>query len=129
MNISTYFEIGGEIVETVVLDSSRHQDTTFDSLPEFSEPGKFTDDELMAIAAGEFVFEALNINDQYEIDRALRSAERFRRAYTVAGWAIALAAADGPLPIGDTIAIVLLASWGIYETALGISDIVQYGTW
>lgn len=127
--MNSYFEIGGEVIESVVFDSERHQDTTFAPLPEFSEPGKFTDNELMAIAAGEFVFEALNINDQYEIDRALRSAERMRRAYTVAGWAITLAAADGPLPIGDTIAIVLLASYGIYETARAIDDIIQYETW
>ena len=126
---ATYFEIGGEVIETFVFDSERHENTTFAPLPEFTPQGEFTDKEKMAIKVGEFLRDLATDNEEYEIGRALRSAERMRRAYTVAGWAITLAAADGPLPIGDTIAIVLLASYGIYETARAIDDIVQYETW
>jgi hypothetical protein len=129
MKYPTYFEIGGEIIESQVFDSERHQDTTFDPLPGFTASGEFTDDEQMAIDVGEMVIQGLTGNEEYDAGRALRSYERLRRAKTVATWAIALAAADGPLPIGDTIAIVLLASYGIYETARAVDDIVQYGTW
>jgi len=127
--MNTYFEIGGEIIESQVFESDRHSDTTFDPLPGFTEPGKFSDDEQMAIDVAEFVIQGATGNEEYDAGRALRSYERLRRAKTVATWAIALAAADGPLPIGDTIAIVLLTSYGIYETARAVDDIVQYGTW
>lgn len=126
---STYFEIGGDIIESQVFDSERHQDTTFDPLPLFTPEGKFSDDEQMAIDIAEMVIIGATGNEDYDGGRALRSYERLRRAKTVATWAIALAAADGPLPIGDTIAIVLLTSYGIYETARAVDDIVQYGTW
>ena len=127
--MNTYFEIGGEIIESQIFDSTRHEDTTFDPLPEFSPEGKFSDDEQMAIDIAEMVITGATGNEEYDAGRALRSYERLRRAKTVATWAIALAAADGPLPIGDTIAIVLLTSYGIYETARAVDDIVQYGTW
>jgi hypothetical protein len=127
--MNNYFEIGGEVIESQIFDSERHEDTTFDPLPGFTPSGEFTDDEQMAIDVGEMVIQSLTGNEDYDGGRALRSYERLRRAKTVATWAIALAAADGPLPIGDTIAIVLLASYGIYETARAVDDIVQYGTW
>jgi hypothetical protein len=127
--MNTYFEIGGDIIESQVFESDRHSDTTFDPLPGFTPSGEFSDDEQMAIDVAEMVITGATGNEDYDAGRALRSYERLRRAKTVATWAIALAAADGPLPIGDTIAIVLLTSYGIYETARAVDDIVQYGTW
>jgi len=127
--MNTYFEIGGDIIESQVFESDRHSNTTFDPLPGFSPEGKFSDDEQMGIDVTEFIIEGVTGNEDYDAGRALRSAERLRRAYVVAGWALTLAAADGPLPIGDTIAIVLLAGYGTYEAVRAIDDIVQYGTW
>ena len=64
--------------------------------------------------------------DGYSAQRVTRGVGRARRARWAFVTAATLAAADGPLPIGDAAAIVFLAGYGIYEGYGAVQDIIQY---
>ena len=117
--MTSYFEIGGMIVESDSSSDSSFQSTV--SVLEYSERGRNstrsqgfslktssdgTSPESMGVA---------------EVIGRINRAQRARRALTIAA---TLAAVDGPLPIGDTLAIVgltIYAGWEIGH-AVGILD-------
>jgi flagellar biosynthesis/type III secretory pathway ATPase len=60
-----------------------------------------------------------------ETQKALKTYERAKRARSAITIAMTMAAVDGPLPIGDTIAIGLIAGYGAYEAVLAFRDVVE----
>jgi hypothetical protein len=52
-------------------------------------------------------------------------AGRKRRAVWAFRAAAALALADGPLPMGDALAIGVLAAYGTYEVVQGVKDVQE----
>ncbi len=55
--------------------------------------------------------------------RAFKAMGHKKRAITAARLALILAAADGPLPVGDVLAVSVLAGYAGYETALAVKTI------
>jgi len=56
------------------------------------------------------------------LSEAIAIPGRLRRATTAATWAGTLALADGPLPIGDALAVGLLSAYAVYEISLIYRD-------
>ena len=69
------------------------------------------------------------LGDSYDLKRGLRGAEKTRGSIGAIGRgltiAATLAAADGPLPIGDVIGAGVLIVGGTYLAVTGIQDMVQ----
>jgi hypothetical protein len=57
--------------------------------------------------------------------KAIETYERAKRARSAVTVAMTLAAVDGPLPIGDTVAIGLLAGYATYEAVLAFRNVVE----
>lgn len=60
--------------------------------------------------------------DVLKVSRAHGRARRARWAFTTAA---AIAAADGPLPIGDAIAVGVLGAYGVYEVGMAVKDVAE----
>ncbi|MCH1527234.1 MAG: hypothetical protein L7S49_03370 [Candidatus Poseidoniaceae archaeon] len=77
----------------------------------------FTPEEIeslteLAVTTAEF------FSDRSDLDRAAeytRKAQRARRAYRASAIAAGLAVSDGPLPVGDILAITFLTGYAGYE--------------
>lgn len=111
------------MVEVLVLDSPRHSESTFNPMPPAMDPLSMSPEEL-------FIFEGLTLGERftaedYDAARATRAYGRGRRAKWAITTALALAAGDGPLPIGDTVAIVFLAAYAGYEIYNIGMDVLQ----
>ena len=119
MTYSTYFEVGGHVLE-------HHLDR-----PEL--PGRPAATGVKEISKRTGVPAPLvrKAGKQFEKEtgydpvRATGAYGRFRRARWAFTTAATLAMADGPLPFGDALAIGLLAGYGAYETVSGIQDVLQ----
>ena len=119
MTYTTYFEIGGHVIESNV--ESR------------GLPGRPPQTDVKFISkktgvpapllrkAGKEVQEKTG----YDPVRAAGAYGRLRRARWAIGVAGTLAMADGPLPIGDALAVGFLATYGIYEGVRAFQDIRQ----
>ena len=119
MTYATYFEIGGHVIETT-LDSRIHGPRpAADPLMELAK--KHGVPKPLARKAMKESSEAIG----YDVARASRGVGRLRRAKRAFGIAAVFAAADGPLPFGDAVAVGVLGSYGIYEVVTGVGDIVQ----
>lgn len=99
----SYFEIAGQIVESSVED----------------EDAVFSDIDYAEIA------EILRDKSDYDIMRASQAPGRLRRARNAITLAATLAAADGPLPIGDMLAIGVLGGYAGYEIVRAFGDVRQ----
>jgi hypothetical protein len=119
MIYSTYFEVGGHVLE-------HHLDR-----PEL--PGRPAATGVKQISKKTGVpaplvrkaGKQIQKETGYDVIRAAGAHGRFRRARWAFTTAAVLAAADGPLPIGDAAAVALLAGYGVYETVSGVQDILQ----
>lgn len=60
-----------------------------------------------------------------EAKDVLKMYGRAKRARTAARIAIGMAAVDGPLPIGETIAVGFLAGYAAYESVLAFREVVE----
>lgn len=119
MSYSTFFEIGGHVIENNAVatgHAARPAATTVRSLSK-----KTGVPAPLLRKAGKEVQEKTG----YDMLRASQAHGRFRRARWAFGVAGTLALVDGPLPIGDAVAAAFLATYGIYEVAIGVQDIVQ----
>ena len=121
MSHSTYFEIGGHVIESFVearpdvkprprKDIVEHHLST-----QYHIPKKLTKKA------------AKQVSDEtgYDVQRASEGIARGKRAQWAFSTAATLAMADGPLPIGDVLAIGVLGLYGSYEVYHGFKDIVQ----
>ena len=118
MNYSTYFEIGGHVIETQ-LDESHGPRPPADPLMELAK--KHGVPKPLARKAIKETSDSIG----YDIQRASRGAGRLRRARRALSIAATLAAVDGPLPIGDAVAIGFLGIYGGYEIVAGVGDLAQ----
>lgn len=107
MDSMSYFEIGGHIVQcnSTSIPSSSLSPSSFRGAPTQSRSGGATAAE--SINSGGRKGEHLDAG--VEVFFALKGA---RSAFTIAA---GLALADGPLPIGDALAIGVLVGYGFYE--------------
>ncbi len=121
MSVS-YFEIGGQIIESVLE-------------PEFSwnnanKTERRADNKMLKMAHKASI-EAVDqlVGDSYSVKKAIRGGQKAKGgAMSVRrGLAIAavLAAADGPLPIGDALAAGFLIGGGAYMIYSGAQDVIQ----
>ena len=121
MTYSTYFEIGGHVVESYVESNHPHAQLRPRSDPvhqmmkeEHGVPKSMTKRALQSASP-----------EGYDLNRAAQGYGRYRRARWAFKIAAALAMADGPLPFGDIAAIGVLGVYGVYETTQAIGDILQ----
>lgn len=121
MTYSTYFEIGGHVVESYVETHHLHAPLRPRSDPihhmmkeEHGVPKSMTKAALKQASP-----------EGYDFNRAAQGYGRYRRARWALGTALALAASDGPLPFGDIAAIGVLGVYGIYEGTQAFGDIRQ----
>lgn len=119
MSYSTYFEIGGHVIETTVDQRIHGPRPVADPLMELAK--KHGVPKPLARKAMKESSSALG----YDVARASQGVGRLRRAKRAFGIAAVLATADGPLPVGDAVAVGFLGAYGIYEVVTGIGDIVQ----
>jgi len=122
INLVSYFEIGGKIIETglnieeALLQNYMVPGDILSPIPEKKDIFIGAGATAVAKAAGK---------EKYEIARAMRAPKRFSRARYAIGLAGTLAAADGPLPIGDVIAMGVLTGFAVYQGYHGVKDLVQ----
>lgn len=117
MGSVSYFEIGGQVIE------SEHA-TASNPRPRLAT-AKRPDVESLGVAlAGQAVSDYQG-KENYDPARAMKAAGRARRARWAFGIAATLAIADGPLPIGDAIAIAGLTIYGGGELIYAAHDVLQ----
>ena len=121
MTYSTYFEIGGRVLESVVeprpgVQPRPRADTVEHYLSEeYHIPKKLTKKA------------SKQVSDEtgYDPMRAMQGYSRARRAQWAFTTAATIAMMDGPLPVGDAVAIGFLGIYGTYEIYSAFHDIVQ----
>ena len=119
MSYSTYFEIGGHVVESHVERPGVAARPSADPIRELARK------HSVPVPLARAVVSEVSEKTDYDIHRASRAYGRLRRAKWAATTAATLAMADGPLPIGDALAIGFLAAYGVYETAHAVGDLRQ----
>jgi flagellar biosynthesis/type III secretory pathway ATPase len=60
-----------------------------------------------------------------ERTQVIRTYERAKRSRSAMTLAMSMAAVDGPLPIGDAVAVGMLAGYGVYEAVLAFREVVE----
>lgn len=118
MTYATYFEIGGDIIESVVDTPTKRPPAT--SVPKYVKK-KYGVPEPVTKKAAKQVKADTGV-DVIKLSGVHGRARRARWAFTTAA---ALALADGPLPIGDVLAVGVLAAYGTYEVVQGVSDVKE----
>jgi hypothetical protein len=119
MTYSTYFEVGGHVLEHHLNRPELPGRPAATGVKVISERTGVPA-PLVRKAAKQF-----QKDTGYDPVRAAGAHGRFRRARWAFTTAATLAAVDGPLPVGDALAIGLLAGYGAYETVSAIQDILQ----
>lgn len=123
-SITSYFEIGGKIIESVLTPPQVSQGTY----------GERKVKNRMIKESHKASIEAIDVlvGDRYDVKRGARGGQKVRAGgtsistgYQIAKYAVAAAAADGPLPFGDAIAAVILIGGGAYMVYDGYADIRQ----
>ena len=115
---STFFEIGGHVVESYYEEEFGPRPRTNPLIVQAKRKG--VPAPLVRQASKEIA--ASTGIDAMKVSSAYGRARRARRALTIAA---ALAAADGPLPIGDAIAIGVLGSYAAYETVMAVGEVKE----
>ena len=118
MVYTTYFEVGGQVVESYVEPVASPRPAANPLIGMAKEKGlskrdvKVLNESLKQDTGLDF----LKIGDAYG---------RGRRARWAMMTALTLAAADGPLPVGDIVAIGFLTSYAVYESAMVLKDVKE----
>lgn len=120
INLVSYFDIGGKIVECVAYQADAREPNFFQPMDEL---GVMVADVGLGVAAKGIAKSAGK--DSYDPLRASRAPGRLRRARYALTLAGTLAAADGPLPFGDVLAIGVLGSYATYEVVTAVGDLRQ----
>ena len=118
--MTSYFEISGHIVECSTDDNTSHPSSiSMVSVAERPERGRNL--AMNENFSSRTSARGLTVSDVADVASRVGRAQRARRAISIAAM---LAAADGPLPIGDTLAIVGLTIYAGWELghATGILD-------
>ena len=122
MAYTTFFEIGGTVVESYNESEGRQQRPVI-------KRKMMKSAEKATIEA---VQEIIGPKDTYDVARGVRGSRNVRTGATsvgtglkIARWAAAAALADGPLPVGDMIAAGILIAGGAYMIYDGTRDIRQ----
>ncbi len=117
MTYATFFEIGGHVVESYV--ETHHHDAPI-------RPRVRARDRAHGVPKSMTKLALKQVSpDGYDLNRAARGAGRARRARWALSLAGTLAMADGPLPIGDVLAIGVLGVYGTYEATQAYGDFRQ----
>lgn len=119
MTYTTFFEIGGHVIESHVPSDLPSRPPMITARSISKQIGVLT--PLIKQASKEF-----EQKTGYDLVRAGQGYGRLRRsrwAFTVAA---GMAVADGPLPIGDALAIGFLVGYGAYELGTGLGDLAQF---
>jgi hypothetical protein len=124
MSQSSFYVVGGKLVENY-LDG--HDELPDGKMPRITGRQKPTlNDQVIGQGASALNYVMSGDSSGYSAQRAAQGIGRARRAKLMFTIAATLAYADGPLPFGDGVAIVVLAGYGIYEGYKAVEDIVQY---
>lgn len=117
----SYFEIGGHIVETG-LNVSEAMEWNFLTPMDFAPIIKPVD---VGVGLAAKAVSKTTKKESYDVVRASRAPGRMRRARYALQLAATLAAADGPLPFGDALAIGVLGGYATYEVIGAVGDLKQ----
>jgi len=122
INLVSYFEIGGKIIETGL-------NIEEGLLQQYLRPGDILspipEKKDVVIGGIATVVAKASGKDDYSISRAMRAPRRYTQARNALGLAAMLAASDGPLPVGDVLAIGVLTGFAVYQGVEAVRDIVQ----
>jgi len=118
MTYATYFEIGGEIIESVVDSPTKRPPAT--SLPKYAKKKYGIPESTTKKAAQQF-----KRDTGVDVIKLSGVPGRKRRAVWAFRTAALLALADGPLPVGDALAIGVLTAYGTYEVVQGVKDVKE----
>jgi hypothetical protein len=121
MSYTTYFEIGGHVVESYVAENYGARPKS-NPLMEFARQKKIP--ARLVRKADREIKEETGISP-IEVWGTIGRAKRARWAFATAA---AIALADGPIPIGDAIAAGLIAAYGVVEVGYAVSETVGYLT-
>jgi len=99
--MSSFLNVGGSLIDL----GTRYQ---------YSEGISESDQEYYS-QAEQLVLETAAEDAEHDLIKSVESAARIRRARRAIQVAIILASADGPLPIGDMLAIGVLGVYAGYE--------------
>jgi hypothetical protein len=118
MTYPVYFEVAGHWVETQIPDEMPSRPPMITSRSISKKTG-------LPVPLVKDVNREIKQKTGYDVMRASRGYGRLRRARWAFSTAAALALADGPLPIGDALAVGVLLGYGVYETGTAIDDFTQ----
>ena len=121
MSYTTYFEIGGHIVESYVAENYGARPKS-NPLMEYARQKKIPARLLREV---DFEIEKETGISPIDVWGTIGRAKRARWAFATAA---AIALADGPIPVGDAIAAGLLAAYGVFEVGIAVSETVGYLT-
>ena len=113
MDSMSYFEIGGHVVGTSI-SSPQFSASSFRGAPTTETVAQVQGQRNTKVAGGR----KADHTSTFDRDRAMALGEvpgRARRARMAFSIAFTLAAVDGPLPVGDALAIAFLVGYGSYE--------------
>ena len=121
ISLVSFFEIGGQIIETGLnIEEAMFQQYLRPS--DFSPVPELKDVTIGLAATG--VAKSVG-KEEYSVTRAMRAPRRYTQARNAIAIAATMAASDGPLPIGDVIAIGFLTGFAVYQGYQGIRDVIQ----
>ena len=121
MTHSTYFEIGGHVIESLVESRPGVKPRPRKDIVEHHLSTQYHVPKKLTKKASKQVSDETG----YDPMRAMQGYSRARRAQWAFTTAATIAMMDGPLPIGDAVAIGFLGIYGSYEIYHGIKDVVQ----
>lgn len=125
MIYSTYFEIGGHVLESYM---DNHAYTVYGPgavRPPAITPRSISKQTGVPTPLIKQANREIRDKTGYDVMRASQAHGRFRRARWAAGVAAALVMADGPLPVGDALAAGFLGAYATYEIVSGAQDLIQ----
>jgi len=127
INLVSYFEIGGKLVECATYQGDANQPEFFKPMDELgvmaADVGLGVAAKLVASATGKEDYDAMRASTGFSKVRGGGTA--ISTGANIARWALVAAAADGPLPVGDVIAAGILIGGGAYFVYEGYKDIRQ----
>ena len=121
MSYSTYFEIGGHVVESYVAENYGARPKS-NPLMEFARQKKVP--AKLVREADREIKKEVGFSPM-EVSGTIGRAKRARWALTTA---VAIALVDGPIPVGDAIAAGFLAAYGVAEIGMAVSETYGYLT-
>jgi hypothetical protein len=117
MSYSTFFEIGGHVVESIVDQPARPVVKT----PVVVMKEKYGVPKPLGKKAIKEIKEASGV----DVNRLVGAGGRAKRVNWALRVAAALALADGPIPVGDAIAAGFLVGYAAYEVGMTVHDVKQ----